>query len=108
VLVEIARTLRAAARTADMVGRLGGDEFVLLLHGCTLDEAFPVCNRLRATIESLSVPTAEGEIFTPTVSIGLAALEPGQAPIDALAAADEALFDAKRTGRNRVAGTRAA
>jgi PleD family two-component response regulator len=54
------------------------------------------------------VPTAEGEIFTPTVSIGLAALEPGQAPIDALAAADEALFDAKRTGRNRVAGTRAA
>jgi two-component system, cell cycle response regulator len=108
VLVEIARTLRAAARTADMVARLGGDEFVLLLHGCTLDESFPVCDRLRAAIESLRVPTVDGEVFTPTVSIGVAPLEPGQAPIDALAAADEALFDAKRTGRNRVAGTRAA
>jgi len=57
------------------------------------------------------VPTPEGEVFTPTVSIGIARLVAGQAPIDALAAADEALFDAKRTGRNRVAadpGERAA
>jgi diguanylate cyclase (GGDEF)-like protein len=111
VLVEIARTLRSAARTADMVGRLGGDEFVLLLHSCALAEAFPVCDRIRTAIESLRVPTPEGEVFTPTVSIGIARLVAGQAPIDALAAADEALFDAKRTGRNRIAadpGERAA
>ncbi len=102
VLAEIAKGLRSAARSADVVGRLSGDEFVVLLHSCPLDEATTVCDRIREAIQGVRVATQDGE-FLPTISIGVAAMVPGQTPIDTLATADEALYSAKRDGRNRIA-----
>jgi diguanylate cyclase (GGDEF)-like protein len=100
VLREAAAALGASLRDSDTAYRYGGEEFALLLRETTLDEAIHVAERLRAAVAAVTVP---GYPVTVTTSIGVAQAASGMAEESALvAAADQALYCAKRNGRNRV------
>ncbi|QTR05390.1 GGDEF domain-containing protein [Saccharothrix algeriensis] len=102
-LREIARLLRRECRAGDLVARWAGDEFVVLLgdaDGNPLDVGPTVAERIRAAVDGHDWTVVLGATRRPTVSIGVAA---GPAKLDQLfAAADMALYRAKRHGRNRV------
>ncbi len=102
-LRSLAQALDDAVRPGDVVGRMGGEEFAVLLPETSETVAYHVAKRLRESVEMLSVDHARGQIRM-TVSVGVAA---GTAELAVLLQeADEALYRAKRAGRNRVAGVR--
>ncbi len=103
VLVEVARRL-AATRAEDVVARWGGEEFAVLLTGIADDTALTAAaERLRAAVSTEPVPADDGAPLTITVSVGVSRPPTPGAPLDALvAAADDALYAAKRAGRDRV------
>lgn len=102
VLQQIVREAKRTLRAADLIGRLGGEEFALLLPATTRQEAAAIAERLRVAIEQLPIETG-GQVLHATVSLGVAALGETQAELDdLLAAADRALYEAKRAGRNCV------
>lgn len=88
-------------RNSDVIGRLGGEEFAIFLPGTTLNDALSVAERLRSLVETQAVSTEGGEIPI-TISIGIAMHLRGEAPELTLHRADEAMYRAKRHGRNRV------
>ncbi|MCB1765447.1 MAG: PAS domain S-box protein [Candidatus Competibacteraceae bacterium] len=95
-------TLKVLRRT-DLVGRLGGEEFAALLPDTDLDGALHLAERLRWALANLPMPAEEGTKIALTVSIGVTLFLP--ADLDAnviLIRADQALYRAKQTGRNRV------
>ncbi len=104
-IAEIAGVLRGRMRATDVVARLGGDEFAIVLPRCDLDEAEEVAEAIARAIRT-HVPS--GEAAAPiTASIGIATFGPRAENDDAvLSAADNAMYDAKRAGRDsiRVAG----
>ena len=103
VLREIARRMSEQVRPYDAVGRYGGEEFLLVLPNCAHDEAVEVAERLR--VRAVSEPVVfEGTSITVAISLGLACQAHilSDAPEPLIAAADAALYEAKRTGRNRV------
>ncbi len=102
VLKSFAEILRTGIREGDVIGRLGGEEFGAIISG-DLDAARMVCERVRLRLAENSIDLSSGQIVDITVSIGLAPLPPNGSPVPALAQADAALYEAKRTGRNRVA-----
>ncbi|MGE5467758.1 MAG: diguanylate cyclase [Ignavibacteria bacterium] len=90
-------------RDWDVMGRLGGEEFGVLLPETDARQALLVAERLRQAVSAASVPVAAGQSITVTVSIGTAAMAPDDADVQAvLARADAALYEAKRTGRDKV------
>jgi two-component system, cell cycle response regulator len=97
VLRKVSGVLRSLDRPA---GRLGGEEVALLIDG-HLDEAVDLAERLRESVGSLAI-RAEGRTIGVTCSIGAAEWEPGDTVDSLLRRADAALYEAKRTGRNRV------
>jgi diguanylate cyclase (GGDEF)-like protein len=103
VLKEFAQLLKGEAREIDRVGRYGGEEFLLILPGTVLDAAVTFAERLREKVESHTF-TYEGGTLTRTMSCGVASSpHPRVKDEDALLrAADDALYVAKETGRNRV------
>lgn len=104
VLREFAVRVRACLREEDTLGRWGGEEFLALLPGTDLAGALRVGERIRAAVAA-SPPAAHEELCI-TCSLGAAACPPQEAVRDALVrAADQALYAAKRMGRNQVRGT---
>jgi diguanylate cyclase (GGDEF)-like protein len=103
VLKELADVLRAQAREIDRVGRYGGEEFMLLLPGTTLNAAQRLGERVREAVEAHTFSFLGGTLRR-TLSAGVAAWpHPRLSTVDALVkAADDALYVAKETGRNRV------
>ncbi|SDS15818.1 PAS domain S-box-containing protein/diguanylate cyclase (GGDEF) domain-containing protein [Halopseudomonas litoralis] len=99
VLVHLASLLRNMLRQGDIAGRLGGEEFAVLLAGAGSESALVIAERLRAAVEQSSIEL-EGNSIQVTTSIGLAPLI-GKVD-DVFARADEALYRAKKEGRNRV------
>jgi diguanylate cyclase (GGDEF)-like protein len=87
-------------RISDLSGRIGGEEFAALL-ACSLDEGVIVAERVREAFETSNIVCEEGPVDT-TVSIGVAGGPAGTELEVLLAAADTALYQAKRSGRNRV------
>jgi len=102
VLIAIAGRLRGALSDKDLIGRYGGEEFVILLTDADLKQGMQVCERLRLTIADAPVRTAAGLLKT-TVSIGIAALPQENSDLSVtLNLADQALLQAKDSGKNRV------
>jgi len=104
VLRLTAAVLVRMVRTEDLVARWGGEEFMVLARGTGLRNAHIFADRMRRAIEQMEIPW-EGKTLRITVSIGVAAIEGQPTRIEAaalVAAADGALYEAKRGGRNRV------
>lgn len=112
VLAAIAAVLAAQLRGYDVAGRFGGEEFAVLLPDTNAADAYRIAERLRAQIAAAPViDGADGRRSAGrvTVSIGVAAASSGCGTAEELvAAADGALYAAKRAGRNRVCGTASA
>jgi diguanylate cyclase (GGDEF)-like protein len=104
VLQQFAALLQTEAREIDKVGRYGGEEFVLLLPGTVLDAAVTFAERLRESVAHREFTYATGKSLHCTMSCGVAAWpHPRVTNSEALIkAADDALYVAKETGRNRV------
>lgn len=100
-LCAVATALASARRGGDVLARSGGDEFAMLLPSTTLAEAAAVGQRLCQTMHGLAAVHGQASI-----SIGCAGGSPGADAIAVLAAADEALYVAKREGRDRVSVAR--
>ncbi|HEY2900642.1 MAG TPA: GGDEF domain-containing protein [Polyangia bacterium] len=103
VLSELSVMLASLVRTEDILARFGGEEFTVLCRGTDLPGALVVAERLRTTIQARTF-TFGGRNIPVTVSIGVSAIpDPGIRDDSAfLAAADKAMYEAKRSGRNRV------
>jgi diguanylate cyclase (GGDEF)-like protein len=103
VLKQFARILRHEVREIDRVGRYGGEEFMLLLPGTVLDSGVTFAERVRKQVEANTFTFGETSICR-TASFGVSAWpHPRIADVDGLMrAADDALYVAKETGRNRV------
>jgi diguanylate cyclase (GGDEF)-like protein len=103
VLAAVSAAMRDLLRDNDLCGRFGGEEFALLLPRTTAAQALEITERIRQGISQLAIPRDGTAAIRVTISIGIAV--PGQARRtldDLLAAADHALYQAKRSGRDRV------
>ncbi len=99
MLVELAKIFRDNLRSTDVCSRWGGEEFLGLMNHAGLAEAERIVGRLLESVRSSKIPFEE-EMVTLTVSMGVAEHEEGESYADTFRRADEALFVAKRRGRN--------
>jgi two-component system cell cycle response regulator len=101
VLQEIAARILSCAREMDFVARYGGEEFAMLLPQCDLAGASAIADRIRARIleEEFAV---DGQLHKISISGGCAQFRFDETPNDFICRADEALYRAKRNGRNRI------
>ncbi len=107
VLAAVAAQLNCTLRAGDVKCRWGGDEFLIVLPDTPLAGATQAGASITREIGQLRVETPSG-VLTPTISVGVAIAEPGESdPMAIIGRADEALYKAKQSGRNRfvVAGT---
>ncbi len=102
VLREVARILRDCTREVDEPARYGGEELAVALQQTDVAGAEAIAERVRTTVEALALPRLDGDgTLRVTVSCGVAASADGD-PAELVAAADAALYTAKRTGKNRT------
>jgi diguanylate cyclase len=102
ILMGMAQTLRAALPESAVIGRYGGDEFSVALPETRLDDAFTLAEEIRRSFVALTFP--EWPEVHMTCSVGLAAYPAnGAHDVELLREADQALYVAKSTGRNKVA-----
>ena len=103
VLASIASILLRQFRPSDILVRFGGDEFAVLLPNVSGDQAMVIAERARQAVSSYDL-SADGDDapLSVSVSIGVAELTEGQSLDALLCAADEAMYRAKRSGRNAV------
>jgi len=103
VLQRISELFKEALREIDIIGRLGGEEFAILLPETNMEKAIEVAERVRQLIESAEIALEIGLPLRATVSIGVTTLMNSEINIDMLLhQADQALYEAKKTGRNKV------
>jgi diguanylate cyclase (GGDEF)-like protein len=98
VLQEVAQVARLHLRAADLFGRWGGEEFVVLLPQTRLSDAQTALERVRLALHTIALPN----VHAVTASFGIAAYLPGDTSESLLHRADQALYLAKTTGRNRI------
>lgn len=105
-LRRVSRILRGSVRETDSVARYGGEEFCVVLPGVDLENARPLFERIRRTIETQEITLAGWpEPARLTVSVGVAVCpRDGTTPQEVLERADHRLYEAKQTGRNVVVG----
>lgn len=104
ILNLVAQTTASQMRTVDVLARYGGDEFVVLLAQTSAQQAFPIAERIRASVEAIQMQT-EQDPLTVTLSIGIAEIwrDPADESVESVVQrADKALYTAKQTGRNRT------
>ncbi len=102
-LRTFADLLRSSIRESDTVARYGGEEFVILLHGAGLDAAAATAEKLRAEVEGLVVVLGPGRFARLTASFGVGStVAHGHDRTTLIGIVDQALYQAKELGRNRV------
>ena len=106
VLIAIAQKIQGGLRAEDILARFGGEEFLVMLPDTSLKHACDVADRIRIAISNIALPVLpEGHRFT--VSIGVAERRGVQQSFDELVEmADQALYQAKKNGRNKVIGSK--
>jgi diguanylate cyclase (GGDEF)-like protein len=102
VLKEIARRISHQVRSSDAVGRLGGDEFIILLNLQNWDMVQDICNRIVVAVDGTAVDLPSGNSLSTAISCGVARVQANPTVDEFIHQADLALYEAKRTGRNRV------
>lgn len=102
VLQVVAGILRRNCREYDVLGRYGGEEMIIMFPETGLDIAQIVSERLREEIAAVAITSPSGRPVPLTTSIGIAQLHPGDNADELVDAADKALYQAKKAGRNRV------
>ena len=103
VLVEIGKLVRRELRSIDMVSRYGGEEFTVILPEIKIDRAVVIAKRLRSTIERHAFEIGNKQTISITVSIGAASAREDATSVKELVhAADQAMYAAKKQGRNQV------
>ncbi|MFS8138149.1 MAG: diguanylate cyclase [Thermomonas sp.] len=100
-LVAVASALGAELRPSDLLGRYGGEEFVALLDNTTPQQAMHVATRLCRRVHRLEIAAGTATVSL-SVSIGVAIHQPGDTTDSLVERADQAMYDAKINGRNRV------
>ena len=102
VLREFAALLDETLRSVDLAGRWGGEEFLLMLPGTDLGGGAQVAERIRTALAGRIVLSPDGDPIPITASFGVAATPPATSAAELFSAADAALYEAKRNGKNRV------
>lgn len=98
ILQRVARILRKAVRASDVIGRWGGEEFLIVLENCNEQCALELAERIRRLVEMCQ----DAEVGRVTLSLGIAMMAPGESVTALVARADAAMYEAKRSGRNRL------
>jgi diguanylate cyclase (GGDEF)-like protein/PAS domain S-box-containing protein len=101
VLCGLVRIMQSNLRQYDLLGRLGGEEFLVITPGIQEDDVVPLYQRLLSGVAETTLPT-KSESLSITISIGVKIWRGEENPDEVLKAADDALYDAKKSGRNRV------
>lgn len=101
VLKELAQLVKSRLRPDDVIGRYGGEEFCAILPETPLDGAMSIAEDLRAKVAERRF-MFEGEAIPVTVSLGCSQLAGDQTILELIKTADDKLYEAKRSGRNRV------
>jgi two-component system chemotaxis response regulator CheY len=103
VLQEAVRRMSLVLRPYDRIGRYGGEEFLITVPGCTGSDAITLAERIRSAISASPVGSQSGEIpMTVSLGVTIGGNQIGEDAATLIAAADEALYRAKKAGRNRV------
>src|SRR6185312_6271880 len=101
VLAAVAREMIASIRTEDVLARYGGEEFAIICREIEKEGALTLGERLRASVAAARYEFG-GQVIPVTISVGAAVAHKPQAAQPLIAAADAAMYEAKRAGRNRV------
>jgi diguanylate cyclase (GGDEF)-like protein len=101
VLKEIAKIIKDSIRKSDICGRFGGEEFVIVLPNTKLSGAMKLAERIRETIQNHTFDF-NGKKINVTVSIGITSVGVNDSYESLISRADEALYEAKEKGRNRI------
>lgn len=109
VLREVAGLIRMNLRTSDVIARYGGEEFSAILNNTNATTACEIAERIRLGIENREFTLSNGESIRVTTSIGIATFQAGNYQLDThklgntlLQKADQCLYEAKRSGRNKI------
>jgi diguanylate cyclase (GGDEF)-like protein len=102
VLRQVARVLRERSRQTDWPARYGGEEMAVILPHTELEGSYAIAERVRTAIEDLRIRRLDGDgVLTITASLGVASSSDGDKH-GLIAAADSALYEAKRQGKNQT------
>ena len=105
VLTTLVAESRGVLRDSDIFGRWGGEEFIAFLSETNVHEGSMIAERLRSKLSKIEISSKNGKLITITVSIGLRIVTPEEKDVsvdDLIREADDALYIAKKEGRNRV------
>ncbi|MGL6039967.1 MAG: GGDEF domain-containing protein, partial [Deefgea sp.] len=101
IIRSLAWLLKQRVRQGDILGRYGGEEFLLVLQGASLGEGFTILELIRQDFAAIRHPFGDGH-FQLSFSCGMAAYPAIERGDELIEAADQALYRAKRAGRNRI------
>ena len=103
VLISVAKTILKCLRPTDMPVRYGGEEFTIFLPGTSVENAKIVSERLRSSVEATKIPLPDGKgTLSVTISVGCTERKNDDTVETIIKRADDALYNAKESGRNRV------
>lgn len=102
VLIEFARIISQIGRRVDFSARMGGEEFILVLPNTKEQGGVVIAEDLRKQLAATPIKLINGEVISITVSAGVACLHKNEDLESILSRADKAMYDAKKSGRDRV------